>query len=152
MYAEAFLASAYMHFLAYLMFLKIKRDEVTIKGRGCADGRKQRDWLSKEDTSSPTLSTEGLMLSCLIDAMEGREVATADITGAFLQTDYDKGDIHIKLEGAMVTLLEETDPDYYKYFIFTYKRGRKCMYAEAKKAIYGTLEASLLFWAKLSKS
>ena len=26
------------------------------------------------------------------------------------------------------------------------------MYAEAKKAIYGTLKASLLFWAKLSKS
>ena len=26
------------------------------------------------------------------------------------------------------------------------------MYAEAKKAIYGTLEASLLFWGKLSKS
>ena len=26
------------------------------------------------------------------------------------------------------------------------------MYAEAKKSIYGTLEASLLFWAKLSKS
>ena len=26
------------------------------------------------------------------------------------------------------------------------------MYAESKKAIYGTLEASLLFWKKLSKS
>ena len=26
------------------------------------------------------------------------------------------------------------------------------MYAEAKKAIYGTLEASLLFWGELSKS
>ena len=52
----------------------------------------------------------------------------------------------------MVTLIEEIDPEYYKYFIFTDKRGRKCMYAEAKKAIYGTLKASLLFWAKLSKS
>ena len=27
----------------------------------------------------------------------------------------------------------------------------KCIYAEAKKAIYGTLDASLLFWSKLSK-
>ena len=51
----------------------------------------------------------------------------------------------------MVALLEEIDPEYYKYFIFTYKRGSKCMYAEAKTAIYGILEASLLFWAKLSK-
>ena len=72
------------------MFLKLKSDEVTIKGRGCADGGEQRDWISKEDTSSPTVSTEGLMLLCMIDAMEGREVATADIPGTFLQTDYDK--------------------------------------------------------------
>ena len=96
--------------LAYLIFLKLKSDEVTIKGRGCAYGSKQRDWISKEDMLSPTVSTEGLMLSCKIDAMEGREVATTDIPVAFLQTDYDKGDIHIKLEGEMVTLHEKIDP------------------------------------------
>ena len=88
------------------MFLKLKINEVKIKERGCADGRKQQDWLSKEDTSSPTVSTEVLMISCMIDKMEDREVATADIPVAFLQTNYDKGDIHIKLEGDMVTLLE----------------------------------------------
>ena len=121
------------------MFLKLKSDEVTIKGRRCADGRKQWDWLSKEDMSLPTMSTEGLVLSCMIDAIEGREVATNNIPGAFLKTDYDKGDIHIKLKGTMVTLLEEINPEYYKYFIYTDKCGRKCMYAEAEKAIYGTL-------------
>ena len=88
------------------MFLKLKRDEVKIKGRGCADWRKQRYWLFKVDMSSPTVSTEGLVLSCMIDVMEGQEVATADIPGAFLQTDYYKGDIHTKLEGDMVTLIE----------------------------------------------
>ena len=69
--------------LVYLMFLKPKSDEVTIKGRGCADRRKQRYWISKEDTSSLTVSTEGLMLSCMIDAMEDQEVATDDIPEAF---------------------------------------------------------------------
>ena len=87
----------------------------------------------------------------MIDSTEDREVETADIPGDFLQTDYKKGDIHIKLEGAMVTLLEEIDPEYYKYFIYTDKSGRKCMYEEAKKDIYGTLEASLLFWEKKFK-
>ena len=86
------------------------------------------------------MPTEGIMLSCMIDAMEVREVAITDIPGAFLQTDYDKGDIHIKLEGSMVTLLEDIDPEYYKDFISTDKRGIKCMYAKSKKAIYGTLE------------
>ena len=133
------------------MFLKLKSDEVTIKGRGCTDGKKQRDWISKEGISSTTVSTEGLMLSCMIDTMEDQEVATTDIPGAFLQTDYDKEDIHIKLEGVMVTLLEQIDPEYYKDFIFTDKSRSKYMYAEAKKAIYGTLDSSLLFWAKLSK-
>ena len=59
--------------------------------------------------SSQTVSTEGLVLSFMIDAMEGWEVATADIPGVFLQTNYNKGDIHIKLEGDMVTLLEYID-------------------------------------------
>ena len=52
----------------------------------------------------------------MIDAMEVWKVATANIPGAFLQTDYGKGDIHIKLEGDMVTLLEDIDPEYYKDF------------------------------------
>ena len=121
------------------MFLKLKSDEVTIKGIGCADRSKHQDWLSNEDMPSPTVSTEGLMLSCMIDAMEGRKVATTGIPGAFLQTKYDKGYIHIKLEGAMVALLEDIDPEYYKYFIYTDKRRSNCIYAESKKAIYGTL-------------
>ena len=51
----------------------------------------------------------------------------------------------------MVTLLEDIDQYYYKYFIYADKKRRRCVYAESKKAIYVTLEASLLFWAKLSK-
>ena len=51
----------------------------------------------------------------------------------------------------MFTLFEDIEPEYYKDFIFTDKRGRKCMYAESKKAIYGALEASLIFWGKLTK-
>ena len=66
------------------MFMKLKNDEVKIKERGCADRSKQRDWISKEDTLSPTMSTEGLMISCMIDAMEGQELETADIPGSFL--------------------------------------------------------------------
>ena len=65
----------------------------------------------------------------MIDAMEGQEVATAEIPGDFLHTNYGKGDIHIKLEGAMIPLLKDINPEYYKYFIYTDKRGRKFMYA-----------------------
>ena len=77
--------------MAYLIFLKLKIDEVTIQGIGYADKIKQRGWLSKEDTLSQTVSTEGIMLLCNIEAMEVWEVATADIPGAFLQTYYYRG-------------------------------------------------------------
>ena len=46
--------------------------------------------------------------------MEGRYVATADIIGAFLQNNHDKGDIHINMDGAMETIHKEIDPDCYK--------------------------------------
>ena len=48
----------------------------------------------------------------------------------------------------MYKLLEDIDPGCNKYFIYTDKRVRKCMYVESKKYIYGNLEASLLFWGE----
>ena len=74
--------------LEYLMLLKQKRCRI-IKGRGCADGRNQRMYMSKEDTSSPTVTTEGLLLSCVIDAKEGRDVAMTEIPGGFMQIEMD---------------------------------------------------------------
>jgi len=55
--------------LAYLMFLKEKRTG-EVKGRGCADGRRQWDYMTKEENSAPTVSTEALLLSYTIDAIE----------------------------------------------------------------------------------
>ena len=81
--------------LQYLMFLKKKRDG-TIKGRGCADGRKQRETTNKDDASAPTIVIESVMISCTIDAKEGRDVATVDIPGAFMQADMDET-VHVQL-------------------------------------------------------
>ena len=90
------------------------------------------------------------MISFIIEKMEGWYVATYEIPGAFLQTDYNKGDIHIKIEGSMMNLLEDIDPGYYRDFIYTYI-CEKCIYAEVNTAIYGTIEVSLLFCTKLCK-
>ena len=74
------------------MPLKLKNNEVAIKGIGCTDEKKQWNWIYKEDILLLTVSTEGLILSCMIDTMELRYVATSDITRAFLQTYYEKVD------------------------------------------------------------
>jgi hypothetical protein len=49
------------------------------------------------------VAIEYLMLSCIIKAKEGRNVATADIPGAFMQTEM-KGTVHMVLEGTMAEL------------------------------------------------
>ena len=75
--------------LASLMFLKQKRD-LTVKARMCADGRGQRNNWEKKDTTSPTVSTESVFITAVIDATEGRDVAYYDIPGAFLHSDTDE--------------------------------------------------------------
>ena len=43
----------------------------SIKARGCTDGRSQREYMSKEATSFPTVSFKAMMISCATDAWEG---------------------------------------------------------------------------------
>ena len=59
------------------------------------------------------------MATCLIDAIEVRNVATADIPGAFLQATMDD-DVWIKFENEMVDVLVELDPVRYKPCVWYY--------------------------------
>jgi hypothetical protein len=67
------------------MFLKQKRDG-KIKGRTVAGGNKQCDYLYKEDACSSTVATAAVLLSCIIDAKEARDVAVVEIPNACVQT------------------------------------------------------------------
>jgi len=130
------------------MFLKEKRDG-TIKARGCADRRSQRKYTSKAETSSPTVSLEAMMMSCAIDAREGRHVAVTDIPGAFLQADMEE-DVHMLLEGTIAKLIVKLDPSLYRKYIWENRKGKPMLYVKLKKALYGTLQSALLFWRLLS--
>ena len=138
--------------LRYLMYLKEKRDG-KVKGRGCADGRSQRLYTPKIETSSPTVSLAGIMLTCMIDAFEKRDVATVDIPGAFIQTKMpkDEKDVHVVLDGRMAELLAKISPSTYQEYVHQ-RRGQAYIYCKLNVALYGTLKAALLFWKKLSKS
>jgi hypothetical protein len=57
-----------------------------IKGRTVAGGNKERDYFSKEYASPPTVATESVLLSCIKDAEEHRDVAVVDIPNVFVQT------------------------------------------------------------------
>ncbi len=72
-----------------------------------ARGNKQQDYISKEDASSPTITTEAILLSCIIDAEEGRDVAVIDIPNAFIQMQVeDEEDMAIiKIRGVIMDIL-----------------------------------------------
>lgn len=134
--------------LNYLMFLK-KRRNGSIKGRGCADGRKQRAYITKEEASSPTISTEAVFLIITIGAKERRDVATVDIPGAFMQTDLDGEKVLIKFQGKMAEMLAMIEPNLYRQHIMI-EKGRPVLYAELKKVLYGMLQAALKFWQQIT--
>ena len=131
--------------LGYLMFLMKKRSG-TVKGRGCADGHKQRAYITKEESTSPTISTEAMFLMAVVDAWENQKVVVLDVPGAFMQVDMDEL-VHVGFEGEMVDKLLEIDQDLYASYV-TEEKGKKVMYVELLKALYGTLRAAQLFLGK----
>ena len=126
------------------MFLKEKRDG-SIKGRTVAGGNKQRDYISKEDASSPTVATESVLLTCIIDAEEGRDVAVINIPNAFIQTriEDEKDMATIKLRGVLVDILVAIAPEVYKQYASKDKKGVSQLIVQCQNALYGTMIASL---------
>ena len=59
--------------MAYLLFLDEKWDG-TIKAQGCCNGRVQYNYMIKEETSSPPVIQEIMMVTC--DDMSNKQVRT----------------------------------------------------------------------------
>jgi hypothetical protein len=117
------------------MFLKEKRDGKT-KGRTVADGNKHRGYISKEDASSPTVATESVLLTCIIDAEEGRDDAVI-IPNAFVQTRVkDKKDMaFIKIRGVLVDILVEIAPDVYQSYVTKDRKGVEQLLVQCQNAL-----------------
>ena len=130
-----------------------KRDGKT-KARMVAGGNTQRDYLTKEDSSSPTVSAEAVLLTSIIDSHEGRDVAVIDIPNAFIQTRVDnpKDRVIIRMRGVVVDWLVKAAPEVYAPFVTTDKKGMKVLLVECWNAIYGTMIAGLLYYRKFSES
>eukprot|EP00957_Ditylum_brightwellii_P054951 4164505-Ditylum_brightwellii.AAC.1 len=133
--------------LRAIMFLKEKRCG-RIKGRTCADGRKQRETIAKEDAASPTVAPESVIITSVIDAKEGRDVATTDIPGAYLNAEMDEFVVMV-LEGKLAELLVKTAPNLYRKYLGVGKDNKPVLYIQLQKALYGCLKSALLFYKRL---
>jgi hypothetical protein len=72
-----------------------------------------------------------------------------DILGAVMHANINEL-IHVHLEDPMAELLTCIDPDKYQINMVE-ENGKKVLYVMLWKALYGTLQAALLFWENLSK-
>eukprot|EP00536_Pseudo-nitzschia_multiseries_P009170 jgi/Psemu1/22536/gm1.22536_g len=74
-----------------------------------------------EDNASPTPAIEPLKYILAVIAMEGRDVASFDLPGQFLQTDMDEL-LHLKINGVLALLLVEYNKRWKNFF--QKERGR----------------------------
>jgi hypothetical protein len=130
-----------------LMFLKEKRDK-SIKGRMCADGRKQRETWTNQESASPTVAMESVFITAVIATHKGRDVGCFDIPGAFLQADSDE-DITMILNGPLVELMVQVAPNLYRKYITVNRKNTPILCIKMPKALYGLLMSALLFYRKL---
>ena len=135
--------------LPILMFMVMKRNGL-LKTRGVADGSVQRLYTDKDSVSSPTPDFYSFKYICAVIAKEGRDVATVDLPGFFLQTEQEGEElILLKLTGEVALLLVECDEGKWKKHL-KQENGRWVIYVICKKAIYGTMNAALLAYKKLA--
>ncbi|CAJ1945852.1 unnamed protein product [Cylindrotheca closterium] len=132
-----------------MMLLAEKQFEKMIKGRLVFQGDGTREWLSREDTASPTALQEAITTTCVIDAHKGRDIMTMDVPNAFIQTympEAKEGEdrIYMKITAMMVQILIDMAPEYRKYVVL--ENENRAIYVRVLCAIYGMLQSSLLFY------
>ena len=130
------------------MFLKRKRTG-DVKARGCAIGRSQRKYILKEESSSHTVSTYALFISCAMDnmdTMEGRKVVTCNIQGAFLQVNWPEDtNCYLKFEGMMIKMICKNDPSYKKDVLTNKTTGKKGQYGTNQGRIWNAPRSNIVF-------
>ena len=132
------------------MMLLAEKNNGDIKGRCVYKGNGTREWLTREDTSSPTASLEGIIITCVIDAYEHRDMMSLDIPNAFIQTmmpEDPTSRVMMKITGLLVDMLIRLNPMYRDYVVM--ENGKRVIYVRVLRAIYGMLEASMLWYKKL---
>ena len=99
----------------------------------------------------PTIMKESIMLTAAIDAYKGRKIISVDVPDAFIQTllplKPDGERIIMNIRGKLVEWVMYIDPTMYGP-LFVIENGHKLLYLNILRAIYGMLEASLLWYKR----
>ena len=78
--------------------------------------KKKRENIDTKNATSPTVSTEAVMITATIDTLEGRDMVIVDIPGEYISSVMDD-DVNIVLRGTLSELMVTADPELYRKFV-----------------------------------
>ena len=102
----------------------------------------------KLETTSPTVSTDSLMLSIVVGAHEGKDVTTVDVVGAYL-TAYMDEFVVMKLTGESEDILCKTNKKYKRFVVM--EGNARVPYMKLIKVTYGCVKSALLWYELFTK-
>ena len=106
-------------------------------------------WATKgwQKGSSPTVATDSIFLTGMIDAKELQAIAILDIANAFLHADNDEK-IRMLLRGRLAETMVQVDAAMYRNYVTYSPDGQAMLYVRPSKALYGMLRAAQLFYKR----
>lgn len=143
--------SRHTRILPCMMFLKEKffadGQFEKLKARLAAGGHQvDKSKYRAEDTSSPTVLVETLMLALGIAAHERRDIETIDFPGAYLFAELHETQL-MRLDKVLAGFVVQLFPEYREYL-----QEDGTMLVELMRALYGLPEASKLWYEHLKKT
>jgi len=99
-----------------------RENDKRIEGRLVYNGKPTRNFINKDDSASPAAANESINITCCIDAHESRDIMSADIPNAFVQTKLPSKDkngkkVTMKITRVLVDMLVELNPQLFASFV-----------------------------------
>ncbi len=127
----------------------VKKCNRQVRTHAIADSSKEQcqPEYKKEDSASPTITMDSIMITATINAHKCWDVTMVDIPGAFLHA-YNNKDTFMLLCRHLAKLMVQVDPTLYRKYVIYGKNNKALLYVKLSKAIYGLLKSTLLFYKK----
>ncbi|CAJ1937210.1 unnamed protein product, partial [Cylindrotheca closterium] len=120
-----------------------------LRARSVFNGRVQRGIYTKDKTASPTVDQDSLFITCIVGAIEGRFKATSNVRGAYLNAKM-KDRVIMRILGPEVDIFCDLDPSLREFV--TVVEGKKVLYVQLDRALYGCVKSSMLWYELYSET
>ena len=89
------------------------------------------------------MQLESLMITFLINAHKGRDVATTDMVWAYLLANMDDYTV-VKISGTTTDIMCQVNPSYNEYKVM--EKGKPTLFLRLSKALYGCMQSAILWY------